>query len=217
MDKAKDQNKFLLLYQCNNHSKCWENTWKISCFFFQPIQVSKCYESVMLSWRIDVWPIRTRVEYQLAYKCRHLGHFVLFPQESSGTEQRIKSLKSSLQSLVYEYVCRSLFKVRLVFLLCLFRCSCVTHAPLTDCNFPRFVFSFSGWQIDVCNTSSPRHASGNVWGKGNNFCCVFLFCCCCFAFFAIIKAFCISFMFLFGHICMAQRNRTFPLILNAVD
>ncbi|KAM7436007.1 Cytoplasmic dynein 2 heavy chain 1 [Porites harrisoni] len=37
-------------------------------------------------------------------------------QESSGTEQRIKSLKSSLQSLVYEYVCRSLFKAdRLMF------------------------------------------------------------------------------------------------------
>ncbi|XP_074620352.1 cytoplasmic dynein 2 heavy chain 1-like [Acropora palmata] len=31
-------------------------------------------------------------------------------QESSTTEQRIKALKSSLQSLVYEYVCRSLFK-----------------------------------------------------------------------------------------------------------
>ena len=158
---------------------------------------------------------------QLAYKCRYLGHFALFPQESSGTEQRIKSLKSSLQSLVYEYVCRSLFKVRLVFLLCLFRCCCVTHAPWSNCNFPRFVFKFLGWQIDVCNTPCPRHASGNVWGKGNNLCCVFLFscccCCCCFDFFAMIKAFCISFMFLFAHICMAQLNLVLPLMLNAVD
>ena len=50
-------------------------------------------------------------------------------------------------------------------------------------------------------------------------CAVFLFscCCCCFDFIAIIKAFCISFMFLFAGICMGQRNRTFPLILNAVD
>ena len=142
----------------------------------------------------------------------------LFPQESSGTEQRIKSLKGSLQSLVYEYVCRSLFKVRLVFLLCLFRCCCLTLARWSNCNFPRFVLSFLGWQIDVCNTSSPRHASGNVWGKGINFCCVFLFsCCCCFDFFAKIKAFCISFMFVFAHICIAQRNRTFPLMLSAVD
>ena len=47
---------------------------------------------------------------------------------------------------------------------------------------------------------------------------VSLFCCCsCFNFFAIIKAFCISFMFLFARICMAQRNRTFPLMLSAVD
>lgn len=36
-----------------------------------------------------------------------------------------------------------------------------------------------------------------------------------FCFFAIIKAFCI--VFLFARICMAQRNRTFPLMLSAVD
>ena len=36
-------------------------------------------------------------------------------------------------------------------------------------------------------------------------------------FFAKIKAFCISFMFVFAHICIAQRNRTFPLMLSAVD
>ena len=44
----------------------------------------------------------------------------------------------------------------------------------------------------------------------------FFFCCCCFAFFAIIKAFFISLMFLFARICIAQRNRTFPLMLSAV-
>lgn len=39
-------------------------------------------------------------------------------QESSSTEQRIKSLRGALQSLVYEYVCRSLFKAdRLMFAL----------------------------------------------------------------------------------------------------
>ena len=31
MDKAIDQNNFLLLYKCTNHSKCWENT-RITCF-----------------------------------------------------------------------------------------------------------------------------------------------------------------------------------------
>lgn len=40
------------------------------------------------------------------------GNYIISFQESSSTEQRIKTLKSALQSLVYEYVCRSLFKVR---------------------------------------------------------------------------------------------------------
>lgn len=40
-----------------------------------------------------------------------LWKYVTFLQESSSTEQRIKTLRSALQSLVYEYVCRSLFKV----------------------------------------------------------------------------------------------------------
>ena len=39
-------------------------------------------------------------------------------QEGSSTEHRIKSLNTSLQYLVYEYVCRSLFKAdRLMFAL----------------------------------------------------------------------------------------------------
>ena len=33
----------------------------------------------------------------------------------------------------------------------------------------------------------------------------------------MMKAFCISFMFLFAHICMAQLNLVLPLMLNAVD
>ena len=48
----------------------------------------------------------------------------------------------------------------------------------------------------------------------------------CFCFLVIVvvvvvlmflRPFCISFMFLFAHICMAQLNRALPLMLNEVD
>ena len=49
---------------------------------------------------------------------KHAVALFLCMQEGSSTEHRIRSLVSSLQYLVYEYVCRSLFKAdRLMFAL----------------------------------------------------------------------------------------------------
>lgn len=45
-------------------------------------------------------------------------------QESENTEQRIQSLINSLKHMVYEYICRCLFKVSIIFLK--YRCALIS-------------------------------------------------------------------------------------------
>ncbi|XP_068122972.1 cytoplasmic dynein 2 heavy chain 1 isoform X2 [Hyperolius riggenbachi] len=58
----------------------------------------------------DLSKINNMYRFSLAAFLRLFQRTLLSRQESSNTEQRIKSLISSLKHVVYEYVCRSLFK-----------------------------------------------------------------------------------------------------------